>query len=37
MLLARSIMVFCYPLYMYVYVPLYLKYLDVKRKLGLDR
>lgn len=37
MLLARNIMVFCYPLYMHVYVPLYLKYLDVKRKLGLDR
>ena len=36
-LMARNIMVFCYPLYMHVYVPVYLKYLDVKEKLGLDR
>lgn len=35
-LMARNIMVFCYPLYMHVYVPLYLKYLDMKKKLGLD-
>lgn len=35
-LMVRNIMVFCYPLYMHVYVPLYLKYLDMKKKLGLD-
>ena len=32
-----NVMVFSYPLYMHVYVPVYLKYLDVKKKLGLDR
>ncbi|WP_455108156.1 glycosyltransferase family 2 protein [Porphyromonas sp.] len=36
-LLARNIMLLSYPLYMHLYVPLYLTYLDVKRRLGLDR
>ena len=33
--LARNIMVFSFSLYMHLYVPLYYKYLDVKRMLGL--
>ena len=35
--LARRIMIFSLPIYMYLYVPLVYMYLDVKRSLGMHR
>lgn len=35
--LARRVMIFSIPIYMYLYVPLFSMYLNVKRSLGMHR